>query len=138
RPPRSTLFPYTTLFRSPVGFEPGQLGSQGLTSTVERSENGTVDLTQIGEPPSLGVRFDLACPADDGGAEARQIDVLGVDGPDGAVGQGEQFHQPSPPTDALRRIRLRGRSISIASSEVWIRVSCVVTSWRIDWLSRKS
>src|SRR5258708_39440716 len=25
RPPRSTLFPYTTLFRSPVGADPGQL-----------------------------------------------------------------------------------------------------------------
>ena len=73
-----------------------------------------------------------------GGAEARQVDVLGVDGPDGAVGQDEQVHQPSPPADALRRIRRRGRSTSIASSEDWTVASCVATSWRTDWLSRRS
>src|SRR2546430_12595884 len=28
RPPRSTLFPYTTLFRSPVLFEQGDIGFQ--------------------------------------------------------------------------------------------------------------
>src|ERR1039457_1994912 len=32
RPPRSTLFPYTTLFRSEKLFEPGQ---QGLTVTLD-------------------------------------------------------------------------------------------------------
>ena len=35
-------------------------------------------------------------------------------------------------------MRRRGRSISIASSEVWTRESWVATSWRIDWLSRRS
>ena len=74
--------------QQPVGFEPVQLGSQGLTSTVERAENGAADRPQIGEPPSLGVRLDMAGPADDGGAEVVKVDVLGVDGPDGAVGQG--------------------------------------------------
>src|SRR5271165_1025149 len=107
----------------PVRFEPGQLGSQGLTSAVERSENRAADWTQIGEPPSLGVRFDMAGPADEGGAEITQIDLLGVDGPDGAVGQSEQLHQPSPPAEVFRRMRRRGRSISITSSEVWTRVS---------------
>src|SRR2546430_4241147 len=29
RPPRSTLFPYTTLFRSPAGLRPSRAGSQG-------------------------------------------------------------------------------------------------------------
>src|SRR2546430_7786413 len=36
RPPRSTLFPYTTLFRSPYGTEPG-------LSSVTWSSNGYVD-----------------------------------------------------------------------------------------------
>src|SRR5690242_21434146 len=27
RPPRSTLFPYTTLFRSPAGLSPGEAGA---------------------------------------------------------------------------------------------------------------
>src|SRR2546430_12873734 len=31
RPPRSTLFPYTTLFRSVVRLEGGQPGGQGIT-----------------------------------------------------------------------------------------------------------
>ena len=50
-------------------------------------------------------------------AEIVEIDFLGVDGPDGAIGQDEQIHQPSPPAEALRRMRRLGRSISIASSD---------------------
>src|SRR5258708_31592745 len=30
RPPRSTLFPYTTLFRSQLGQQPAQLAGQGV------------------------------------------------------------------------------------------------------------
>src|SRR2546422_4428485 len=44
RPPRSTLFPYTTLFRSPLEIEPNLLvstghdhvGAQGVSHHVER------------------------------------------------------------------------------------------------------
>src|SRR5256885_2681700 len=40
RPPRSTLFPYTTLFRSPQASEPmikSAVGTVGLTSVAPRS-----------------------------------------------------------------------------------------------------
>src|SRR6516165_4109253 len=45
RPPRSTLFPYTTLFRSPAGFvliPPGGVGAVGPTG--QRSEEHTSEL----------------------------------------------------------------------------------------------
>src|SRR5204862_1640217 len=55
RPPRSTLFPYTTLFRSPVAASPGMSGplphrvTQGL---IGRSEEHTSELQS---------RRDLVC-----------------------------------------------------------------------------
>src|SRR5690349_23722239 len=36
RPPRSTLFPYTTLFRSPQQISSGRTGSQGCAWRVSR------------------------------------------------------------------------------------------------------
>src|ERR1017187_10735876 len=47
RPPRSTLFPYTTLFRSPVAmifFRPGGDGIGGGTGKPCRSEENTSEL----------------------------------------------------------------------------------------------
>src|SRR5258707_7533866 len=50
RPPRSTLFPYTTLFRSPIRYEPALVrrGSNALrsieTARVHRSEEHTSEL----------------------------------------------------------------------------------------------
>src|SRR5258708_22733795 len=41
RPPRSTLFPYTTLFRSLRSCSPGQAGEVGVCLTLSRSR--TVD-----------------------------------------------------------------------------------------------
>src|SRR5437764_6424654 len=50
RPPRSTLFPYTTLFRSPAGHRPGRcvrradLGAHGAGAAPSRSEEHTSEL----------------------------------------------------------------------------------------------
>ena len=51
RPPRSTLFPYTTLFRSFVGIIPG-----GLIYTWVGSQLGEV--FERGESPNLGIIFE--------------------------------------------------------------------------------
>src|SRR2546422_3886660 len=39
RPPRSTLFPYTTLFRSPDGVEPAPLDHGEHPITIEREQH---------------------------------------------------------------------------------------------------
>src|SRR3989475_891615 len=44
RPPRSTLFPYTTLFRSPVESE------ASLTITPSTTNSGSADPTTVFEP----------------------------------------------------------------------------------------
>src|SRR5947208_11165660 len=46
RPPRSTLFPYTTLFRSRVQGESG-LSSGTLSITPAFTNNGTIELTSV-------------------------------------------------------------------------------------------
>src|SRR2546425_5869675 len=56
RPPRSTLFPYTTLFRSPAG-DPGRAAGQGLSAAAgspgvhsegaRRSEEHTSELQSL-------------------------------------------------------------------------------------------
>src|SRR5215469_18078766 len=52
RPPRSTLFPYTTLFRSPPGCVPDSAGSAAPTGDCRRSEEHTSELQS---------RRDLVC-----------------------------------------------------------------------------
>src|SRR2546425_2079521 len=47
RPPRSTLFPYTTLFRSPVG------SSEDRTFTVQNTGGGAVNGTATAGAPFL-------------------------------------------------------------------------------------
>src|SRR6266850_5399339 len=44
RPPRSTLFPYTTLFRSPRGDEPSQCPLDHHLPSPRRSEEHTSEL----------------------------------------------------------------------------------------------
>src|SRR3712207_7466670 len=46
RPPRSTLFPYTTLFRSPEGLPVPQHDGLALVGDPERGERGLVDLAE--------------------------------------------------------------------------------------------
>src|SRR2546427_7827437 len=40
RPPRSTLFPYTTLFRSRIGYGSRSFMSEDLTERLDDQENG--------------------------------------------------------------------------------------------------
>src|SRR2546427_2077960 len=60
RPPRSTLFPYTTLFRSHLGFEGGRErhGGEVRAAATERR-----DLVLVGQPLE---------PRDDGDHDARR------------------------------------------------------------------
>src|SRR3712207_7310535 len=60
RPPRSTLFPYTTLFRSLWGWFPGQAGGDALAAVLagDRDAAGRLPCTL---PASLG--DTLARPA---------------------------------------------------------------------------
>src|SRR5690349_22855219 len=54
RPPRSTLFPYTTLFRSLLGAVP-QRGAHGVRLAVEL---GGLELEREGEEGLLGARSE--------------------------------------------------------------------------------
>ena len=47
----------------PVGLEPVQLGCQRLAPPVEGPEHRAADRAQVGEPPALGIRLDVAGPA---------------------------------------------------------------------------
>src|SRR6266576_527019 len=73
RPPRSTLFPYTTLFRSLAEFNP-MLGFRGCRIAIaypeiaERSEEHTSELQSRRE---LGCRLRLGKKRDDVGWRAR-------------------------------------------------------------------
>src|SRR5256885_16566182 len=60
RPPRSTLFPYTTLFRSPlVVFAPEQLGHRGLRAR-RAARRHLRQRAQAAEPHQLDLRVGPA------------------------------------------------------------------------------
>src|SRR2546426_9284328 len=61
RPPRSTLFPYTTLFRSPVGGDAHLLVEPALREAVGASRRGAQDLDHEQQmlDPLPGERPDL-------------------------------------------------------------------------------
>src|SRR5256885_8948705 len=49
RPPRSTLFPYTTLFRSPIGAQTQNLPGSNLAAR----RHGTVVVSDVDDAPEL-------------------------------------------------------------------------------------
>src|SRR5690606_41564980 len=53
RPPRSTLFPYTTLFRSPMG------GTSTELVTLPGSEQPALEIIQIVDHHLLGLRIGV-------------------------------------------------------------------------------
>src|SRR3712207_7656125 len=69
RPPRSTLFPYTTLFRSEHGLEPGhpvagQAGAGQLVALAREQQQLDLDLALLeGDEQALGL-LDGAAPVD--------------------------------------------------------------------------
>src|SRR4051812_49450518 len=54
RPPRSTLFPYTTLFRSPV--RPAAARTAGARAVAVRRDHGADRRTGSGHPRAAGLR----------------------------------------------------------------------------------
>src|SRR3712207_7295652 len=50
RPPRSTLFPYTTLFRSGSGVRTGTLGTAGIGVCAEASAAGARKAAAVAAP----------------------------------------------------------------------------------------
>src|SRR5438067_7607164 len=71
RPPRSTLFPYTTLFRSRVEMAPGRVRGAdrvdrgegfGFPQWLERRETGVqAEIRSEEHTSELQSRFDLVC-----------------------------------------------------------------------------
>src|SRR3712207_9566817 len=57
RPPRSTLFPYTTLFRSDAAKRTGRTASEGIVYAYMHKP-------QPDYPPKLGVLLELNCETD--------------------------------------------------------------------------
>src|SRR4051812_31023273 len=112
----------------PVYGKPALFGLQGFATQVEWPKKRASNGREIRNPAALAVGFDVAGPGNQGLTELSEIDVLGVDGPYRAVGKYHEVHQPSPPAVALRRIRRLGRLMSISSSVVCTRASCVATS----------
>src|SRR2546422_7008427 len=78
RPPRSTLFPYTTLFRSPQGEEP--------TGPRDRRRPGRLDLHRVRADPSE----DRGPPLQGGGYRRRQTADLAALGRDRRVDRSEE------------------------------------------------
>src|SRR3712207_9433524 len=46
RPPRSTLFPYTTLFRSPANMR-GSTNTKGSTPLIRAANNGDLEVVKL-------------------------------------------------------------------------------------------
>src|SRR2546421_4670405 len=63
RPPRSTLFPYTTLFRS--WGQPLRIGFIVLVDDAVRASEWEQDLHRMGVPPQIEVVFASAAEAAD-------------------------------------------------------------------------
>src|SRR5438874_7172359 len=62
RPPRSTLFPYTTLFRSVVAQRPSQHADAGHECCLQRAARGAQQHSRSEEHTSeLQSRRDLVC-----------------------------------------------------------------------------
>src|SRR3712207_9142496 len=86
RPPRSTLFPYTTLFRSPAVVPGGQhveLGEQVVLAPRAGLEDGHTGRRVRDED----VQQAVALAADERGALVGEVD----DGRDGAGADGAEF-----------------------------------------------
>src|SRR3712207_9046130 len=81
RPPRSTLFPYTTLFRS--GFEPVEVGLEGRPAGddpgVAARLPAAVDV-DLGERQRLGLFRRRVAPGRDVVGREPRVLRLGVDG----------------------------------------------------------
>ena len=69
--------------------EPFVFRIQGRTALGVRAEYAAACRRKISPPESLLVRLDVRCPRDDGAAQCREVDLLGVDV------TGQPHHHPS-------------------------------------------
>src|SRR6266508_6637562 len=60
RPPRSTLFPYTTLFRSSKLYRPSRIDHRGCSAPIPYSSTTPSSFSHSSEHP--GEPVDLTCP----------------------------------------------------------------------------
>src|SRR5256885_2421951 len=77
RPPRSTLFPYTTLFRSPGENRPGDAGPQPAAADLPASGSVTGDASSDADasdevPADPATRENDGAPAPEGEAAATE------------------------------------------------------------------
>ena len=79
RPPRSTLFPYTTLFRSDICFEPEELpGPTGIVRGICDEEIETLSAHIIAQYTSLGAEVNIVVKRNYD-AKARVVLAKGID-----------------------------------------------------------
>src|SRR3712207_249337 len=102
RPPRSTLFPYTTLFRSISSFRPGRITTDELPVPSD-DQNGV---------PHLKAYLDFA---------ARGLPALAVDVPEGAAGPASPFEE-----DVLEVVRGMGYAVYLQVGSAGYRIDMAV------------
>src|SRR2546430_11182022 len=110
RPPRSTLFPYTTLFRSRPWAIPGVAGLEHRIGGLEKQdETGNVSYDPDNHDRMVRLRAQKVAGI------AADIPELEVDDPDGAdllvLGWGGTY---GPITAAVRRVRNDGKKVAQA------------------------
>src|SRR3712207_1791536 len=91
RPPRSTLFPYTTLFRSDRAFVAG-MGSDAGEITIVRAV--------VGLAHALGL--SVVAEGVESGAQVARLRSLGCE-----LGQGFFFHRPLAPEEVTALLDAR-------------------------------
>src|SRR5260370_10491271 len=64
RPPRSTLFPYTTLFRSPSSGSVFKVGTTLVTLTATDSVTGLTNTCTFNDPKNKPQHSTHTCPSD--------------------------------------------------------------------------
>src|SRR3712207_3622293 len=116
RPPRSTLFPYTTLFRSAGRFKRPEDGARALRGrAVEAGEFDGRRLQPRRLPESSTLRRTGARASFDSGLGTRRVPTVRADSPkhlhQRAARAGPDLADARPPARALRGADKRGRGL---------------------------
>ncbi len=77
---------YRTLQGSQLVTSQASFGLAGFAAPAEGPAARAGDGGQVGEPAAAFVGLDMAGPGDNGVPEGFELDLLSVDGPDGAIG----------------------------------------------------
>src|SRR2546427_9928803 len=95
RPPRSTLFPYTTLFRSRSEVEVGQ----AVVVDVTHRYSATIVVVHVGEDVERGIVGQPVGERDAGAARRQELEQLRLAGA-AAAGDGYGHEQGAPPASS--------------------------------------